>query len=168
MPKQEPTLSHSFAHGPTGTPRARPLPTGQLNVRSQVVFAGKQKNIADYLQVMDVYCLPSASDESFGNGVVEAMAMSLPSIIFSDGGGMVEHIQDCETGFIVTDQSDLEKTLLKLVDNPDFAGQVGERAALSVRQKYNRQRAAAQFRKSCRRLLQCRTMTVPAEKRAFV
>ena len=96
---------------------------------------------------MDVYCLPSASDESFGNGVVEAMAMSLPSIIFSDGGGMVEHIQDCETGFIVTDQSDLEKTLLKLVDNPDFAGQVGKRAALSVRQKYNRQRAAAQFRK---------------------
>ena len=47
--------------------------------------------IADYVQVMDAFCLPSTGLESFGNAAVEAMALGVPTVVFADGGGLVEH-----------------------------------------------------------------------------
>ena len=67
--------------------------------------------MASYLQVMDVFCLPSTALESFGNAAVEAMAAGLPTVVFADGGGLVEHIDDGQTGFVVADQKELEDTL---------------------------------------------------------
>jgi|tagenome__1003787_1003787.scaffolds.fasta_scaffold20844029_1 glycosyltransferase involved in cell wall biosynthesis len=118
----------------------------ESGLRRHVSFVGAQANVADYLQVMDAFCLPSAGLESFGNAVVEAMALGLPSLIFDDGGGMVEHIDDGRTGFIVRDETELVRRLETLRDNPEFGRSVGAAAKASVRERYTPERSLAAYR----------------------
>jgi glycosyltransferase involved in cell wall biosynthesis len=105
-------------------------------VASRVLFAGLQDRPADYLQAMDAFCLPSMGLESFGNAAVEAMAMGLPTIVFSDGGGLVEHIEHSKTGFVVGSQADLDETLRKLILEPALGQRVGAAASALVRHRY--------------------------------
>ena len=60
---------------------------------------------------MDVFALPSGPEESFGNAAVEAMGVGLPTVVFADGGGLVEHVIDGETGFVVRDQAEFVQRL---------------------------------------------------------
>ena len=50
----------------------------RLGVRSRTVFTGLQDKVADFVQSMDAFCLPSDSRESFGNSAVEAMGLGRP------------------------------------------------------------------------------------------
>lgn len=118
----------------------------ERRLASRVVFAGAQSHVADYLQVMDAFCLPSTGLESFGNAVVEAMALALPVIIFADGGGMVEHIDDGRTGFIVAGQEGLEDRLCTLLDDPTLRSRIGTAASTSVRARYTPERAIRAYR----------------------
>jgi glycosyltransferase involved in cell wall biosynthesis len=118
----------------------------QLGVTANVVFAGLQQRAADYIQAMDVFCLPSMGLESFGNAAVEAMALGIPTIVFSDGGGLVEHIEDGKTGFIVDSQAELEQTLEMLIQNMSIRRRVGGEASAAVRKRYAPPQAAAAFR----------------------
>ncbi len=81
----------------------------QLNVKNDVVFVGKQANIADYLGVSDVFLLPSEL-ESFGLAALEAQACELP-VIATRIGGIPEVVNDGETGFL-SDVGDTEKMTL--------------------------------------------------------
>lgn len=123
------------------TARAR-----QLGATSDVIFAGLQERAADYIQVMDVFCLPSMGLESFGNAAVEAMALGIPTMVFSDGGGLVEHIEDGKTGFIVDNQAELEQTLEMLIRDPRLRRRVGGEARVTVRERYAPPQAAAAYR----------------------
>jgi len=120
--------------------------TDELGLRSQVIFTGRKEHVADYLQVVDAFCLPSMGLESFGNAAVEAMALGLPTIVFADGGGMVEHIKDSETGFIVPDQAELVETLRRLISNQEWGRAIGKQASRSVRERYTLCRAAASYK----------------------
>jgi glycosyltransferase involved in cell wall biosynthesis len=118
----------------------------ELQVEPQVSFAGAQENVADYLQVMDAFCLPSMGLESFGNAAVEAMALGLPTIIFADGGGMVEHIQEGDTGFIVEDEDELTARIETLMEDPALRARMGARASAAVRERYTPVRSATAYR----------------------
>ncbi len=63
-------------------------------VERQVRFVGQQKNVADWLQLADLFVLPSNAGESFGNSAVEAIGVGLPTIVMDDCGGMREHFPD--------------------------------------------------------------------------
>jgi glycosyltransferase involved in cell wall biosynthesis len=117
-----------------------------LRIERKVTFAGAQENVADYLQAMDAFCLPSMGLESFGNSAVEAMALGLPTIIFADGGGMVEHIEDGSTGFIVKDDEELIARITVLMEDPDLRAQMGTRGQASVRERYTPGRSASAYR----------------------
>ena len=108
----------------------------QRGVADRVIFTGRQQHVGDYLQVMDVYCLPSGPQESFGNGAVEAMGVGLPTLVFADGGGLVEHVQDGETGFVVNTVSELAHSLRQLAMDPEQRAVLGRAAHVAVRQKY--------------------------------
>ncbi len=82
----------------------------RLSVSSNVVFAGRLERPWDYVQTMDAFCLSIDDLESFGNAAVEAMALAVPTIVFADGGGLVEHVDDGASGFIVSNQRDLDNT----------------------------------------------------------
>ena len=90
---------------------------------------GMVESVADYLQVMDVFVLPSTADESFGNSVVEAMAMGVPSVVFSDSPGICEHIQHGETGFIVDDLAGLARVVQDLGADKALGTEVGDAGA---------------------------------------
>jgi glycosyltransferase involved in cell wall biosynthesis len=92
--------------------------------------------VGDYLQVMDAFCLPSTSLESFGNAAVEAMAVGVPTIVFEDGGGLVEHVEQGRTGFVVADEDELRTVLLRLIDDEALRRRVGSCASETVRHRY--------------------------------
>jgi glycosyltransferase involved in cell wall biosynthesis len=94
---------------------------------------------------MDVFCLPSTGLESFGNAAVEAMAAGLPTVVFADGGGLVEHVDDGETGFIVADQHELEATLGRLLSDVELRRRTGEQARRVVRRRYSVAHAAVAY-----------------------
>ncbi len=51
-----------------------------LDIKGQVTFTGALKNVADYLQAMDVFLLPSRK-EGFGIVALEAQACGLPCLV---------------------------------------------------------------------------------------
>jgi glycosyltransferase involved in cell wall biosynthesis len=119
---------------------------GELGIERQVLFAGSQENVADFLQAMDAFCLPSMGLESFGNAAVEAMAFGLPTIVFADGGGMVEHIEQGRTGFIVRDDDELADRIRSLASDARLADRIGASASATVRARYTPARAAHAYR----------------------
>jgi sugar transferase (PEP-CTERM/EpsH1 system associated) len=65
----------------------------------KVLLAGAQNNVPDWLQSMDVFCLPSRA-EGISNTILEAMASGLP-VIASRVGGNPELVVDQSTGLLV-------------------------------------------------------------------
>jgi glycosyltransferase involved in cell wall biosynthesis len=112
----------------------------------RALFIGEQSDIVDYLQVMDAFCLPSNAAESFGNAAVEAMAMGLPTIVFADGGGLLEHVEPEHTGFVVADRYELERLLGRLMADPELGRAVGAEARSTVHERYSLRRAGAAYR----------------------
>ncbi len=71
----------------------------ELGVRSRVAFAGALSDVRPALAAIDVFVLPSV--ETFSNAALEAMAMRVPVILSSVGGGR-EMVDDAVEGFVVT------------------------------------------------------------------
>ena len=92
----------------------------QLGVKDDVIFVGKQANIADYLGVADVFLLPSEL-ESFGLAALEAQACEVP-VIATRIGGIPEVVSEGETGYL-SDIGDIEKMsadTLKLLNDEEM------------------------------------------------
>ena len=71
----------------------------ESGLKESVIFAGFRQDIADLLQIMDVYCLTS-NNEGLGRSILEAQAAGIP-VIATDVGGVPEIIQDGITGILV-------------------------------------------------------------------
>jgi glycosyltransferase involved in cell wall biosynthesis len=118
---------------------------GRLGIARHVVFTGIQQHVADYLQVMDVFCLPSSSRESFGNAATEAMAVGLPVVVFADSPGLAEHVDHDVTGYIAGTQEELEDVLRRLLADPQLRRRLGDSARAAIRERYTLERAAAAY-----------------------
>lgn len=129
----------------------------ERGVASRVLFVGAKPNVGDYLQVMDAFCLPSI--DSFGNAVVEAMGVGLPSIVFDDGGGMPEHIDDGQTGFVVSDEDALARTVRRLISDPPLRRRIGVKAMSEVRRRYTTASALTSYLEFYRRSAAANALT---------
>ncbi len=109
----------------------------ELGIATQTHFLGKIEGVADYLQIMDVFVLPSGPEESFGNAAVEAMGFGIPTIVFADGGGLLEHVENNKTGFIVNSTAQLTTQLRELIKDSKLRKSIGRRAQMEVSQKYS-------------------------------
>ncbi len=117
----------------------------QLNVKNDVVFVGKQANIADYLGVSDVFLLPSEL-ESFGLAALEAQACELP-VIATRIGGIPEVVNDGETGFL-SDVGDTEKMTLDtltLLRDDDMRRAFGARGRELAVERYSTDKIIPQY-----------------------
>jgi glycosyltransferase involved in cell wall biosynthesis len=116
-----------------------------LGVSGQTVFTGWEEHVADIVRALDAFCMPSSPGESFGNSAVEAMALGVPTTIFSDGGGLLEHVTDADTGFVVDGSAELAAVLRALIDDRELAKAVGKRGQAFVRDRYTLDRAAERY-----------------------
>lgn len=80
----------------------------QLEITDQVIFTGYQPNPVDYLQLMDIFLLPSLS-EGTAMTLLEAMSLSKACIV-TDVGGNPEIIQNRVNG-LVTPSDDRDKLI---------------------------------------------------------
>lgn len=106
-------------------------------VAARVRFVGRTANVADYLQVMQVFALPSGPEESFGNSAVEAMGFGLPTIVLRDGGGLIEHVLHEQTGVIADGANGLARWIDRLGADAQLRNALGANARASVFARYS-------------------------------
>ena len=117
----------------------------QLGLNGNVVFVGKQANIADYLGVGDVFLLPSEL-ESFGLAALEAQACEAP-VVATRIGGIPEVVTDKETGFL-SDVGDVDKMAadtLKLLQDEESRRIFGEKGRRLAVERYSTEKIIPQY-----------------------
>lgn len=117
----------------------------QMGMNGNILYVGKQANIADYMGVSDLFLLPSEL-ESFGLAALEAQACELP-VIATRIGGIPEVVNDGESGFL-SDVGDVEKMsadTLKLLRNEEMRRSFGERGRELAVQRYSTSKIIPQY-----------------------
>ena len=117
----------------------------QLGMNGNIVYVGKQANIADYLGVADVFLLPSEL-ESFGLAALEAQACEVP-VVATRIGGIPEVVNDGESGFL-SDVGDVDKMsvdTLKLLGDEDLRRAFGEKGRELAVSRYSTEKIIPQY-----------------------
>lgn len=118
-----------------------PLSDETLNViesHPKIFTTGYQIDVRPYFAISNVLAFPSYR-EGFPNVVLQAGAMSLPSIV-TDINGCNEIIQPDENGLIipVKDTSALQTAMKSLYENPDFCRKLTVNARELIQMNYER------------------------------
>lgn len=118
---------------------------GQLGVGDSVSFLGQMKDVVDYLQVANVFVLPSAS-EGMSNSLLEAMACGL-AIVATDVGGNRQVLEGQRCGLLVRpgSQAELTQSLLQVLCDPALADRLGRESRLIVESWYSLDLVAEQY-----------------------
>ncbi|MEE8200452.1 MAG: N-acetyl-alpha-D-glucosaminyl L-malate synthase BshA [Candidatus Acidoferrales bacterium] len=108
----------------------------ERNISQDVIFLGKQDNVADILGVADLFLLPSDL-ESFGLAALEAMACEVP-VIATNVGGLPELIHSGEDGCLVAphDVAAMTRCALELLREPERGHAMGRRARETAKARY--------------------------------
>lgn len=116
-----------------------------LEVQHVTHLTGQQQDVRPYYQVSDVLCLPSLR-EGFPNVVLEAAAMSIPSIV-SDATGCIDSVIHQETGLVfpVRDSTMLAGHLQHLSALPSECKELGANARRWVEENYSARRVIALY-----------------------
>ena len=96
-----------------------------LGLKDQVIMAGLQRNIPEWVQAMDVF-VHASDNEPFGIVIIEAMALGKP-VIAGSAGGPTEFITDGMNGLLTTygDAEQLAIAILRYLDEQEFAQSAG-------------------------------------------
>jgi len=108
-----------------------------LSLRERVIFAGQQPDVARWLAALDLFALPSYANEGVPQALLQAMFTSIPCVT-TDAGAIPEIARDGETARIVRreDASDLAKAIDAILDAPDEAARIAERARAFIVPRY--------------------------------
>ncbi len=97
----------------------------ELQLDSKVIFTGFSKDIPRMMSAIDILTFPSHK-ESFGNILLEAMAMRLP-VVASNSGAVPEIVIEGETGFLVPpkDANPLSEKIMILLQDQSLRENFG-------------------------------------------
>lgn len=103
----------------------------ELGLTGKVVLVGKQQNIPEWMQAMDIF-VHASEREPFGIVVVEAMSLGKP-VIATRPGGPEEIIRHGEDGLLVppNDPTSLIEAILLYLSDPELSARIG----LAARQR---------------------------------
>ncbi len=92
----------------------------QLGFKGEVIFTGAQRNIPEYLSIIDVFVL-SSTRESFPLAAREAMAAGRP-VIAPRIGGCPEVVDENNTGYLFESANieDLSKQMLRILEDEKY------------------------------------------------
>jgi L-malate glycosyltransferase len=124
-----------------------------LGIFEDVVFSGHREDTDDLLRAMDIFVLPSLS-EGIPMALLEAMAASR-AVVASRVGGVPEVLEDGVAGFLVEpmDVHGLVERCRQLIQSPDLAKRMGEKAKERVEQDFSAASMASQVALVYRELL---------------
>lgn len=107
----------------------------ERNLEESVTFYGPvpHKEVPKYMQLIDVFVVPSREYESFGVVAVEASACGIP-VIGTSAGGLKEVVLEGKTGYIVPNKEPqkIANAMLKLADSPLMRNEMGEAGRVHV------------------------------------
>jgi L-malate glycosyltransferase len=117
----------------------------QLNIEENVIFVGKRPNISDYLEIADVFLLPSET-ESFGLAALEAQSCEV-AVVATRVGGIPEVVNDGESGFLsnIGDVEKMSDDVVKLLKNNDLRMSFGKRGRELAVERYNTDKIIPQY-----------------------
>lgn len=109
----------------------------KLNLQDKILFTGWISDKDKFFEQIDIFCLPSLH-EPFGIILLEAMENSLPIVSTNTEGPseILKHMQDgliCKAGL----SKDLAEKIAYLIDNPQKAKELSQKAYLKLTQTYN-------------------------------
>lgn len=114
----------------------------RLGVSERVRFVGFVGDIADFLESVDIFVLPSLF-EGLGVAILEAMAAGLP-VVATRVGGIPEIVEDGTTGLLVPprDAAGLAAAIARLAGDAGLARRMGEAGLARVRERFTIARMA--------------------------
>lgn len=116
----------------------------ELGLRDAVLFLGPRSDIPELLSLFDIFVL-SSHWEGFPNVILEAMAMGKP-VVATDVAGVSEMVEHGVTGLLVKagDPHLLAQAILRLMDNPGLAAQMGRAGRQRVERDFSVERMVAE------------------------
>lgn len=99
----------------------------RMGASDRVTFVGWRDDVAEIMQILDVFVLPSLN-EGMGRVLVEAMAAAKP-IVASNVGGIPDLVRDGQNGLLVSpgDSDGLCVAMKKLLDDKKMRNEMGRR-----------------------------------------
>jgi glycosyltransferase involved in cell wall biosynthesis len=115
-----------------------------LGIAERVHFVGARTEIAEIFNSADVAAFPFAR-EGFPIAVLEAMACGRP-VVATPAGGTPDAVLDGKTGLLVPfgDPPALAAAILRVLENPELARELGEQARLRAEREFTRERLVAE------------------------
>lgn len=112
----------------------------KLGIKNKVVITGKIKHkfILNYINLIDVYVLPSLFSEGCPNSLLEAMYLGKP-VIGSRVGAIPEVIEDKKNGILVTSRSadEIYESLVMLKNNEALSNCIRTNAIKTILRNHN-------------------------------
>jgi glycosyltransferase involved in cell wall biosynthesis len=108
-----------------------------FRVCERIIWLGSREDVGGWLAAMDIF-VHTADFEGMPNAVMEAMAMALP-VVASNVDGNRELIRNEVSGYLVNPGNVCAFTeqIQQLMDNPDRAHEVGQKAHQEVLERFN-------------------------------
>jgi len=108
----------------------------ELGIADRTFFLGQCRTTEDVLALSEV-CVLSSVSEGFSNSILEYMAAGRP-VVVTDVGGAREVVNE-ETGYLVPagDYEAMAKHVISLLQNPDRARAMGEKARDLVADRFS-------------------------------
>ena len=115
----------------------------QLGLENAVIFAGHQDQVYDFMNMMDIFVLPSLH-EGIPMVLLEALALQRP-VVATGVGGIPEVLVHDRSGKLVGagDAGELALTLQELIERPDKAEALGVEGRRQVEQEFSAHTMAA-------------------------
>jgi glycosyltransferase involved in cell wall biosynthesis len=113
-----------------------------LGLEQEVTFLGFISDVPKFLAGLDIFVLPSLY-EGLGVAALEAMAAG-KAVVASRVGGLVELVEDRETGFLVSpgDAQELAAAMAKLIRDKSLRAAFGQKGTARAREQFTIERMA--------------------------
>jgi len=128
----------------------------QLSARQGVILAGAKNNPVPYLQVMDIYCMPSLT-ETTCLSVLEAMACQL-AVVSTEVGFIKSYIRNGYNGLFFEKQNQypLAKNIQRLITDEAFRKTLGVNARKTVVEQFSWDKTAKGIEEALNGLLEAK------------
>ena len=109
----------------------------KLNIKEKVLFLGKIENVTQYLQIADVFVLPSIS-EGLPISLLEAMACGLP-VVVSEVGGNIDIVENKINGYLIEPRniSKIKNAIEELLKDEKKMKLVSEKNRKKIEENYS-------------------------------